>query len=1053
MLSVLKMSLILLFLTLFQAVATNSYSQSVTISVKTDQAPLTDLFAIIEKQSDFLFFYVDSDVKNVKVSVNATDKSIENILSQALRNTSLKYSIEGRNINVFNKNIVAQQTKKRITGVVKDAEGNAIIGANVVEKGTTNGTITDLDGKYMMEVSSNATLEFSYIGYMTQLQPVGGKNEINVNLKEDTQKLDEVVVVGYGTQTKREITGSITNVTAEDFNQGLTRNAADLLQGKVAGLTINTGSGDVTGNSTIQLRGMSTLQKDQGPLVVIDNVPGMDMSTVNPQDIESISILKDASSAAIYGSRSAGGVILITTKKGYASKPTIAYNGAFGVSTLANKPNLLTADQWRSYTSSTPGKDGKDFDMGANTDWFDEITRIGFQQDHAVSLSGGGSHHNYRGSLSYMQREGIARDNSMNRYNARFQFSQRALEDRLKVSITGVATVTDNAPTNTTNFLLAYNMIPVRPVKLEDGSWFDTREYDQGNPVRNQKENTHKNRINNFYGTADVGYTIIDGLEAKVLLAKSRNTEDESKYSSIESQAGYNDGGKAERWSRLRDKDLMEWTANYSAEFNKHKINALIGYSWEEENYEETHVQTRGFVTDLLGANNLAAGQNLNPGDAESEKWQSRLISLYARANYSFNEKYMLTATVRRDGSSKFGTNNKWGTFPSVSVGWNITQESFMQKVNWLNDLKLSVGYGITGNQTGLDPYKTLELYGTDGVYYDTGSWLPSYKISQNANPDLKWEQTAMLNIGLDFSVLDSRLGGRIEWYNKKTSDMLYTYPVPTPPYLYNKIMANVGDMRNTGIELSLNADAIRTKDFDWNISLNLAHNENEVTRLSNDVFTMDKILLGDVFIRGGSSSGTHVLEEGRPIGQFYGLVCNGIDENGRYILVDKDGDGEISDPADYDYIGSAQPKLTYGITNSLRYKNFDLSFFLRGTIGNDILNATRMAYAQSGFLPGTNALDDPLTYTLSETPRFSNYYLEKGSFMRLDNLTLGYKIKALNGIRVYFTAQNLFVITKYKGLDPEVPMDSGDGLTPGVEPREFYPKARTFSVGLNLNF
>lgn len=310
-----------------------------------------------------------------------------------------------------------------------------------------------------------------------------------------------------------------------------------------------------------------------------------------------------------------------------------------------------------------------------------------------------------------------------------------------------------------------------------------------------------------------------------------------------------------------------------------------------------------------------------------------------------------------------------------------------------------------------------------------------------------------MLNIGLDFSVLDSRLGGRIEWYNKKTSDMLYTYPVPTPPYLYNKIMANVGDMRNTGIELSLNADAIRTKDFDWNISLNLAHNENEVTRLSNDVFTMDKILLGDVFIRGGSSSGTHVLEEGRPIGQFYGLVCNGIDENGRYIMVDKDGDGEISDPADYDYIGSAQPKLTYGITNTFRYKNFDLSFFLRGTIGNDILNATRMAYAQSGFLPGTNALDDPLTYTLSETPRFSNYYLEKGSFMRLDNLTLGYKIKALNGIRVYFTAQNLFVITKYKGLDPEVPMDSGDGLTPGVEPREFYPKARTFSVGLNLNF
>lgn len=1053
-LSVMKMSLLLLFMTLFQAVATSSYSQSVTLSVKAEQVPLTDLFAIIEKQSEFLFFYVDSDVKNVKVNVSATNKPVENILSQALRNTNLKYSIEGRNVNVYNKNIVSQQ-KKRITGVVKDSEGNPVIGANVVEKGTTNGTITDLDGKFILEISASSLLEFSYIGYTTLTQPIGNQNVVNVSLKEDTQKLDEVVVVGYGTQTKREITGSITNVTTEDFNKGLTRNAADLLQGKVAGLVVNTGSGDVTSNSTIQLRGMSTLQKDQGPLVVIDNVPGADMSTVSPQDIESISILKDASSAAIYGSRSAGGVILITTKKGSASKPTIAYTGAFGVSTLANKPNLLTADQWRSYTSSTPGKDGKDFDMGANTDWFKEITRIGLQQDHNVSLSGGGSSHNYRGSLSYMHRDGIARDNSMTRYNARFQFSQRALNDRLKVNLTGVATITDNAPTNGTNFLLAYNMIPVRPVKLPDGSWFDTREYDQGNPVRNQDENKHVFRINNFYGTADISYSIIDNLDVKVLLAKSRNSQDETEYRSIESQAGYNDGGYAKRAGTLLDKDLMEWNANYSVQLDKHKINALIGYSWEQENYEEHSVEARGFTTNSLGANNLESAKRLNSGDGKSAKSQNRLISLYARANYSFNEKYMLTATVRRDGSSKFGANHKWGTFPSLSAAWNITQESFMKDMNWLSDLKLSVGYGITGNQSGLDPYKTRELYGTDDLYYDNGAWLPSYKISQNANPDLKWEQTAMLNIGLDFSVLNNRLSGRIEWYDKNTSDMLYTYPVPTPPYLHDNIMANVGDMKNQGVELSLNADAIRTKDFNWNIALNLAHNKNEVTHLSNEKYSMDKILLGELFIRGGSSSGTHILEEGRPIGQFYGLVCNGLDENGRYILVDKDKDGEISDPADYDYIGCAQPKLTYGITNSFRYKNFDLSFFLRGTLGNDILNATRMAYGQSGFLPGTNALDDPLTYTLAETPRFSNYYLEKGSFMRLENLTVGYQIKALNGIRVYFTAQNLFVLTKYTGLDPEVRMDSNDGfgLTPGVEARDFYPKARTFSVGLNLNF
>lgn len=1028
----------------------DSTTQVVTVTVHAEKMPLVDLFETIERQTHYMFFYVDKDVNGIEVSIDARDQSVESILAQALYNTNLKYTIDGNNINVVNKN-VTQQVKKQISGTIKDQDGNVVIGANVTVRGTSTGTITDLDGKYTLEVPSDGTIEVSFIGYVTKYLPVTGQTVIDIVLKEDTQRLDEVVVVGYGSQTKREITGSITNVTSDEFNQGLPRNAADLLQGKVAGLSINTGSGDVTSTSSIQLRGMSTLQNDQGPLIVIDNVPGADLSTVAPQDIESISVLKDASSAAIYGSRSAGGVILITTKQGYASRPIISYNGAFGISTLANKPDLMTAKQWRNYTSSTPGKDGSDFDMGANTDWFDEITRVALQQDHSVSLSGGGSHHNYRGSLSYMKREGIARDNSLERYNTRLQFSQRALDDRLKVSITGVATITNNKPANTTNFLLAYNMIPVRPVKNEDGSWYDTREYDQGNPVRNQDENSHVNKISNIYGTADISYTIIDGLEVKAMLTKSRNEENESQYNSIGSQAGYNDGGLAAKWGRVTDKDLMELTTTYTKEFKKHKINALIGYSWEEEDHEEHFVRTRGFTTDLLGSNSLQAGQNLNPGDATSDKWQSRLISFYARANYSFNEKYMLTATIRRDGSSKFGANHKWGTFPSVSLGWNIAQEKFMRNTDrWLNELKLSVGYGVTGNQSGLDPYKTLQLYGSSGQYYESGSWMPAYAISQNANPDLKWEQTSMLNIGLDFSVLDNRLGGRIEWYNKKTSDMLYTYPVPTPPYLYDQMMANVGDMKNTGIEVTLNAEPIRTKNFRWNIALNLAHNKNEVTRLSNDVYTMDNILLGDLFIRGGDYSSTHILEEGRPIGQFYGLICKGIDEDGHYILVDKDGDGEISVPADYDYIGSAQPKLTYGITNTFKYKNFDLSFFLRGSLGNKVLNATRMSYAQSGFLPGTNALDDPLTYKLTDTPRFSSYYLEKGSYMRLDNLTLGYQIKALNGIRVYFTAQNLFVITSYSGLDPEVSMS---GLTPGVEPREFYPKARTFSIGLNLNF
>jgi len=433
-----------------------------------------------------------------------------------------------------------------------------------------------------------------------------------------------------------------------------------------------------------------------------------------------------------------------------------------------------------------------------------------------------------------------------------------------------------------------------------------------------------------------------------------------------------------------------------------------------------------------------------------------RLISFFGRVNYSYQEKYMATVTVRRDGSSKFGANNKWGTFPSASVAWGITEEDFMQDVNWVNDLKLRVGYGVTGNQAGLDPYKTLELYGASGQYYDAGKWLTAYKINQNANPDLKWEETSMLNIGLDFGLFNNRLGGTIEWYNKKTSDMLYTYEVPSPPYLYNEMMANVGDMKNTGIELSLNYDAIKTKDFTWKTTLNLSHNKNEITKLSNDQFTKDRVLTGDAWIRGGSSSYTHIVEEGRPLGQFYGWECTGITD-GVYDFVDQNGDGTITDD-DRTYIGDSQPDLIYGWSNNFTYKNFDLSVFVRGTIGNDVFNMQKMAYCNPGNLWGSNVMNDPLTFELKQVPTYSSYYIENGSFLRLDNITLGYtldtdNINWLSKLRFYVTGQNLFVITGYEGLDPETDMNASNGLAPGVEDRLFYPKARTMTFGVNVSF
>lgn len=950
-----------------------------------------------------------------------------------------------------------------VNGIVSDTEGEPLIGVTVQVQGTSIGTVTDLDGRFALQnVARNAILEISYVGMKTEVMPVDGRTRIDVVLTDDTEVLDELVVVGYGEQRRREITGSVTNVSSENFNRGVTRDAADLLQGKVAGLQITTPSGDVTDASRIRLRGVSTLQNDQGPFIVIDGVPGGDLQTVAPQDIESISVLKDASSAAIYGSRSAGGVILITTKRGSAVKPRVSYDGYFAVSSIANKPDLLTADEWRDYARET-GKDTSVYDKyGANTDWFDEITRSGTSQNHSLSLSGGGSGNNYRASFNYQKREGVMRDNDMDRYNFRFQLQQRAINDRLRIGLTGSATMRDFNRPNRYNFVLAYNMLPVYPVKLDEGEWFDTREYDQGNPVRNQQLNQDHWKNIHYYGSGDILFNLTEELDIKALLYKERRTEERNQYNHSESQAGRNDGGYALRENRMWDKNLMEWMLDYNTEFGttgQHRFNALAGYSWEENEYSYMKAANRNFTTDLLGANNLESGQGLRPSDVGSARNMSRLISFFARTHYSYMSRYMVTATLRRDGSSKFGANHKWGLFPSVSAAWGIAEEAFMDDVNWIDDMKLRVGYGVTGNQSGLDPYKTLQLYGTSGTYYDNGAWLTAYKISQNANPDLKWEETAMFNIGVDFFMFNNRLNGTIEWYDKRTRDMLYTYRVPTPPYLHPDMMANVGDMRNTGIELALSFDAVRTRDFFWNSSVTLAHNKNEITSLSDDVYTTSRIMVGDAWVRGGSGRTTHVVEEGYPVGQFYGPEFIRIDDEGKYLFRDKDGNEVNGVTAeDYTYIGSAQPDLTFGWSNRFNYKNWDFSFFLRGTLGNKVLNMGRMTYGHPGYLIGANALNDPLIYDLKVVPEYSSLYVEDASHLRLDNTSLGYSfptdgVSWLEQARLYVTGQNLFVLTRYKGLDPEVDENRNNGLAPGVEDREYYPKARTFSVGVTLTF
>ena len=958
--------------------------------------------------------------------------------------------------------VFAQQLA--VKGKVLDEYGETLPGVNIMERGTGNGVVTDVNGNYSITVSNgqSAVLQFSFIGYNTKSETVGGRATLDVKLDPSVVNLGEVVAIGYGTQTRREITGSVANLTEDAFRQGVTRSAADLMQGKVAGLRVVTQSGAVGSDPAIRLRGVSTLYNDQGPFIVIDGVPGGQMSSVAPDDIESISVLKDAASAAIYGSRSAGGVILITTKRGQAARTSVSYSGYVASATLANKPKLLTADEWRAYAKET-GKDPTPFDRyGANTDWIDAISRTGIQQSHNLSLAGGSSKSNYRASYNYQNLEGVLRDDAMVRHNFRFQVQQRAINDRLRINLTGSGTIQTRDAHNGRNIVLAFNLLPVFPVKLSDGKWYDSLEYDQGNPVRNQDSNINRYTESTFYGQGDVSFTILEGLDIKTSLYKRIRMMDRNQFNNSESEAGRNEVGWARRTLERWDVNLMEWILDYQKSFGSHKVNALAGYSWEENNWVRFWATNRNFVTNVIASNSMQAGQGLRPGsdDVASARNMNRLISFYARANYSYEERYMLTAMIRRDGSTKFGANNKWGTFPSVSAAWGISQENFMKDVSFVDDLKLRVGYGVTGNQATISAYQSIERYGTDGVYYDDGAWKTAYRINQNPNPDLKWESTSQFNIGLDFGFLNGRVSGSIEWYNKLTNDMLYEYAVPTPPFMNNKMWANVGSMQNRGLELALNWNIIRSRDFNWTTAITADHYKNKITKLSNETYSTDRIHIGDAWVRGGSGNTTHVIEEGRPYGQFFGWEFIKFNEKGQYVMKrdpNSDPNGPVTD-LDKTYIGDANPVLTYGWTNTFNYKNWDFQFFFRGTLGNKILNHPRLAYAQANYLIGANALNDPLIYELKEVPKYCSLYIEDGSHIRLDNLVLGYTFKTrniswLDRARIYFAGQNLFVLHKIKGPDPEVDISRNEGRAPGVLDREFYPKAHTYSIGVSLTF
>jgi iron complex outermembrane receptor protein len=1053
---IMKLAILIIFFTVM-AITANTYSQGTRFDLSVKNATIVEVFDKIEQETEFGFlFKTDQLDLEKRYNLDIRNSNIEQILSQILDENKYSYAVFDRNIVVMKSSSGKLQDEKEITltGKVTDASGASLPGVSVLLKGTYNGTITSADGKYTLtNIPPDGIVIFSYVGMNTQEIMVGGRTVIDIVMTETTIGIDEVVTIGYGILSVRKVSGSITNVTAKDFNKGASQNAADLLRGRVAGLTITSAGGDVTASQTIRLRGTSSLTGSSSPFVVIDGIPGMDINSVAPDDIESISVLKDASATAIYGSRSASGVILITTKKGKQGHTNIAYNGYVAFDAATKTPEVLTARQWRDYTTAQ-NMDVSGLDKGADTDWFDEITRTGISQNHNLSLSGGLKNGSYRASFNYLNRQGVMIDNFLTRYNGLFSVNQKALNDKMDITLIGGVIQSDFQPNNNYNSVLAYNMLPVYPVKNPDGSYFDIQEWDQGNPVNNMENNSNLHKTSQLYANAKVDLEIFKGFTAGINLFKQRSAEDVSVYNASTTQAGRTDKGYARRENMLWDKNLLETTLEYARLIGVHDFKILGGYSYEENVYQQESASNRGFISDIFEYNNLSLGENLLPTDVNSYKSSSKLISFFGRVNYSLSDKYILTATLRQDGSSKFGENHKWGLFPSVSGAWRISDEAFMNNVNAVSDLKFRIGYGIVGNQDGIDPYKSLALYDRGSEYYDNGKWHNTFLYSQNHNPNLKWEQTATFNPGIDFGFFNNRLTGAIDYYIKKTSDLLYVYNVPVPPNLYSTMLANVGDIENKGFEAVINGEIINKNDFRWTASVNFAHNKNVVTRLSDENFQTENIKTGSVSLRGSGYLTSSIIEEGQEVGTFYNLKCNGIDENGKFIIEDISKDGQINND-DYTYIGNAMPKLTYGILNSFSYKNIDFSFFLRGLQGNDVLNTPRIQYGNKLWLPGGNVLEEALTSGIDDDPLFSSYYIENGSFLRLDNAILAYNFNlnsesGTNKFRVYISGQNLFLITKFKGLDPEVNMS---GLSPGVMDIYYVPKSRTLSVGLEISF
>lgn len=1047
------------------------------VSFSTNKVTLKSAFEKIEKASKYKIAYNSSQLNaNRSVTLSKKSDDVFGMLTQLLKGTNCTYELEGNYIII--KPLQKAQTsgkKVKVRGVIKDETGEPIIGATVRVKGQSEGTVSDFDGNFTLDVTDDNTLQISYIGYQTQEFAVGKQHHFSIVLEEDKKILNEVVVIGYGTQKKGDITSSVGSVKSEDFTAGAINDAGQLIQGKIAGLSVTNPSGNPVGGTEISLRGNTTiLGASTNPLILIDGVPE-DFNTVAPEDIESIDVLKDGSAAAIYGSRGTNGVVLITTKKSKGNNINeVQYSGYLSLSTIAKKPDFCDADDYRQQIKD--GLRDAAWDLGDNTNWIDAITRTGLSHVHNISFKGGNAQTNYIFNVNYRNLQGIFKRSDKEEFQGRAEVNHSMFDDKLRFNFqllgnqTGYTATSDGGSFNTYSWRQALIHNPTEPIKNADGSWHEnTGIFNYDNPVSRIYECDGEQKISQTRFSSNITLTPIKELTLNALFSYDKINQEGGYYETKKHISNVRDGmnGYASTGGSSTVTKLVELTAQFHKNFGDHTIQALAGYSYQESTYSNQYERNYNFPTDLYSWHNIGVGQALKEGlGTEYSYWlDTNLIGFFGRLNYNYKNRYLLMASVRHEAASQLaGTEKPWGTFPSVSLGWRITEENFMKNQKVFDDIKLRAGYGVTGSQPS-QSFLGVPLLGYGDYYLYNGQWIRALQPTQNSNDKLKWEEKHEYDIGADFSILNYRLNVSVDWYYRLIKGLLYDYSVPSPPNLYTTTRANVGEMSNNGLEIMVNAIPVQTKDFKWETTITFSTNSNKLKSLSNDLYQTSSDYFMTGWIEEPIKTESHIVRIGHKVGDIYGFKVVDVDESGKWIYLDKNGNRVNYDDFTHSFedkqiLGNGVPKWYLGFNNQFRYKNFDLAINMRGAFGFQIMNGMRMFYenrSRQDWNRLRSAYDKVFGKAVLNTlcsEEFNSYYVENGDYWKIDNITLGYSFSKINKwiktLRLYASVNNAITITGYKGIDPEV---STSGLAPSYDNRDSYPHTRAFTFGMNVTF